>query len=499
MDKKNPERRRGFFKDSSIYLSANILTMAVSFFTLPIYTRYLSPADYGIIALFLMFGSVSCGLLSVGIHAATYRYYFKFKDDHDGFNVLNSSNMLFLLIGFLLTGITIYHLASWFSTTLFKDQITEKLLRWSFLNGCMGYLFTYLTLLLTAQTRSIEFAVIIVLRTLLDTAFAFYFIFLHSLTYLAKIYSSLLTQGIMIFCLLFLLRNLFSIRFSFKSLKKSLSFSYPLLPRQLIGLTYKSFDKIMLNRHGGLVSLGYYTFGVKFATLLKMAMDSVNKVYTPFFLSKAHENTNEAKRAIVSRFYEMAFCFAVAGLGIIYFSEEMIKFLTTKEFYPSMYIVPVYVYLHLFGIMNILTYNQIMHAEKMTSVLPAAIASVILNIIMNLLLIPKYGAVGAALATAMAALASSMILLYFGFRVYPLPIGKWKLTFLFLLLIAFTAPIYPIMAADIHFIAKVCVKTFMILLFIILCIKLNYIHLKQIKILFNKIFGQMGLNYKFQS
>ena len=140
-----------------------------------------------------------------------------------------------------------------------------------------------------------------------------------------------------------------------------------------------------------------------------------------------------------------------------------------------------------------------MHAEKMTSVLPAAIASVILNIIMNLLLIPKYGAVGAALATAMAALASSMILLYFGFRVYPLPIGKWKLTFLFLLLIAFTAPIYPIMAADIHFIAKVCVKTFMILLFIILCIKLNYIHLKQIKILFNKIFGQMGLNYKFQS
>ena len=44
---------KGFYKDSSIYLSAALISTAISFITLPIFTRYLSPADYGVFALLL--------------------------------------------------------------------------------------------------------------------------------------------------------------------------------------------------------------------------------------------------------------------------------------------------------------------------------------------------------------------------------------------------------------------------------------------------------------
>ena len=95
---------RSFLADSSIYLSATVLSAAISFITLPIYTRYLSLADFGIVALFGMFGMMVSGLLSIGIQSATYRYYFKYKEDTDSFKVLNSTNLVFLFFVFLLSG-----------------------------------------------------------------------------------------------------------------------------------------------------------------------------------------------------------------------------------------------------------------------------------------------------------------------------------------------------------------------------------------------------------
>lgn len=71
--------KQTFLKDSTIYVSATVLSAAISFLTLPIYTGYLSPADYGKVVLFTMFGSVLAGLLSLGISSTSYGYYFQFQ------------------------------------------------------------------------------------------------------------------------------------------------------------------------------------------------------------------------------------------------------------------------------------------------------------------------------------------------------------------------------------------------------------------------------------
>ena len=69
------------FQDSSTYFLVSIISAGISFVTLPIYTRFLSPSDFGIIALFFTFGMISTGLVSLGIKNATYRYYFKLKNN----------------------------------------------------------------------------------------------------------------------------------------------------------------------------------------------------------------------------------------------------------------------------------------------------------------------------------------------------------------------------------------------------------------------------------
>jgi len=484
----NNIKNRGFLKDSSIYLSGTVISFVIGFISLPIYTRFLSPADYGIIALFMMFGLVSTGLLSFGLQSASYRYYFKYKDNIEKYKILNSSILIFLFLVFLFSGFGIYFLADWLSATLFDGKITGKLLCWSFLGGCMEYLFTYFTFILTAQLRSLTFSLITISRAIIRLLITLYFIFVHSLTYLAWIYSLLLTQGILIVCLLILTGNLLVLRFSSSSFKETFKFSYPTVLRQIIGLINKSFDKIMLINYSGLDSIGYYSFGQKFAYILKMLIDSIGKVWSPYFQNKAHEKTKEAKRAIVRRFLELSFLYMLIGFSIICFSEEMIKLLTTKEFYPAMYVVPIYVYYYMFGIMGTLSINQIQYSEKTLYMLPASIVGVIINITLNILLIPIFGVFGAVIALAINGLLGNLVHLYFGSRLYPLPLKYTTLACMFLITLVFTVPIYPIMAADMHFLIKITIKLFIILLFIITGLKLNYIHKENIRLIVSILF-----------
>ena len=310
---------------------------------------------------------------------------------------------------------------------------------------------------------------------------------MHSLTYLALIYATLLNQGIMIICLLILTANLLGIRFSPYHFKKSLKFSYPMVLRLVIGMTHKAFDKLMLTNFTGLSSVGYYSFGEKIATVLKLIMDSIGKVWTPYFLNKAHENTQEAKNSIAKRYLEMSFLIMFIGFVLICFSEEMIIVLTTKEFYPAMYIVPVYVFYYLFGIMGMLSISQIQFSEKTYYILPASIVSVFLNISLNVLLIPAYGAIGAVMALSFTSIIGSIVHLYFGFKLYPIPIKWWQLAGRFLFIFIFAIPIYLLMAMDINFIVKIVVKIISVLMFLILGLRFNFISKENINMLFSKI------------
>ena len=457
------------FQDSSTYFLVSIISAGISFVTLPIYTRFLSPSDFGIIALFFTFGMISTGLVSLGIKNATYRYYFKLKNNTEEFITLNSTNITFLVFVFALSGVLLYFISEFVSDYLFDGVLPKQIVMLSFLGGCLAHMYEYFTLLLTAQKKAKIYAIITILMITIDTVLSFYFIFAFSLTYMARIYASIITHIMVLLVVIAYSIEFISFEFSFDRLKKSVTFSFPLIPRKIIGLTYKSFDKLMLNNFSGLVSVGYYTFGVKFATLIKHVMDSIGKSWNPYFLEKASENTENAKDEIVWSFFTMSFLIMSIGLCIIYFSEEMIKF------YPAMYVVPIYVYYFLFDIIGMLSVNQIIYAEKLFFLLPTSIVSVIFNILLNIFLIPKYGFIGASISTVISAFLSVLVTFYYGNKFYPLPIKKIKILRLYLMIILFTIPIYPIMFSDIHFVIKIIVKLILLFLFIITGIVGGYI------------------------
>ena len=113
---------KSLVKDSSIYLFTSLAVSFVNFITLPIYTRYLLPQEYAIVALFLMFGQVSVGLVSLGLQSASYRYYFKFKDDLNKYKI---SILRFVIFNnyLLFCILNLQFIANWVSES-FKNEIS---------------------------------------------------------------------------------------------------------------------------------------------------------------------------------------------------------------------------------------------------------------------------------------------------------------------------------------------------------------------------------------
>ena len=212
-------------RDSSIYLISVLISTLIAFLTLPFFTQYLSISDYGLIALFILFGGITANFLSFGLQNATLRFYFKYEKKH--FALLNSTIVVFIICIFCFGGFfLIFPLAGWVSRSVFNGEISAELLKLSFISGCFHYFYIYFNHLLTVQKRAISASIINVSHILINVIITIYLIKYQSLTYMAAIYA-LLIANVLMSIVSFSSNFLHLIpEFSFFNLKKSVIFSY---------------------------------------------------------------------------------------------------------------------------------------------------------------------------------------------------------------------------------------------------------------------------------
>ena len=163
-------------------------------------------------------------------------------------------------------------------------------------------------------------------------------------------------------------------------------------------LLYSGFDKVMLVNYKGATEVGYYDFGNRFAGILKIFIDAIGKSFSPYFLEKISSNEKNSKKKIVSTFYELISILGIVALIISLFSEEALIVLTNENFYMAKVLVPFLILYYLFSILGQLSINQFIHAEKLYYLAPISILGLVSNVILNILLIPIYGVIGAVFA-----------------------------------------------------------------------------------------------------
>ena len=264
-------------KDASLYLTTSIISFGISFLALPIYTRLLEPKEFGAVILFMMMGKLIFGFMDLSLHAANYKFYFDEKIDSktNNYRSLYSSNLLFLVLFFLIVTGIIFSIQDSFYLNLEIEYLTKQNLILAITYGFFDYIILFKTTQLTAEKKAIKFSFIVILNSILNLGFSIFLIKKLIDPLMGRVYGILISQAIILIILIYFLKNLFSLKISIQKLKKAIKFSSPYYPNMILGLSQSYLDKTLLSQINGASSVGFYSLGVNFTIILKTIMDSV--------------------------------------------------------------------------------------------------------------------------------------------------------------------------------------------------------------------------------
>jgi len=201
-----------------------------------------------------------------------------------------------------------------------------------------------------------------------------------------------------------------------------LLYSFPLMIASLSGIVLSITDRFCLNFIGGLADVGNYSLGFKVANTIKvLIITSVQLAISPIIYKMMDQKGNK-------RFYSKImtyFCFGVIifVLGVSVFGKEVIKVLanSNKSYWDAYKVIPVISFAILFGMLKDTSLIGL-NITKKTRVIAITMTIIsVLNIILNLILIPHFNALGAAIATLISQTLFFIIIYRFSQKYYFIP------------------------------------------------------------------------------
>lgn len=371
-------------------LVGNFATKLLSFFMVPLYTAYLTTSDYGTADLMTTTVSLLSPVLTVAASEGVLRFALNKKyDDRQvlSLSLIVSSIGLFIL--FCLSPLLIKHVA-------FKDFYSLFLIYYTFYN---------LLWIIQQYVKGINdvkgYAVSGFLSTLGSVVSNIVFLTVFKIGIKGYLYAQIIACVFPIIFLLFkdkiYLRIANPKQISKELTKNYLLYCLPLIPNQLSWWINNSSDKYILNYYWGLAFTGIYSVAYKIPTILNV----VGGIFASSWQISSVDNfgSKESKQ-FYSIIYQKYFSiFACVSTLIILFIKILAHVLFAKDFYNAWPYAAILVLASLMQAMGQFYESIYICALKPTSLLLTTIFAAILNTFFNFLLIPKYGAYGAAIAT----------------------------------------------------------------------------------------------------
>lgn len=256
-----------------------------------------------------------------------------------------------------------------------------------------------------------RYSVFLLIQTYLGLFIASYFAFNgYSITQTAisLLIANTLTFVIM---LIFIISKLgFKIP-RFQNLREYLSFGVPTIPGNISYWVVDSSDRYVIGMLLGTTFVGYYSPGYTLGNIVIMVLSPFS-LLLPAVLPKYYEK-NDMEQVQIFLKYSMKFFFLIAipaAFGLSALSKPILMVITTQAIALNGYMITPFIALSalLYGVYGIV--GNILVLEKKTKVVGIVwILAAILNLVLNIILVPKFGILGAAAVTLLAYILAFLI------------------------------------------------------------------------------------------
>jgi O-antigen/teichoic acid export membrane protein len=419
--------KKKIITNSAIYISGNFLQKALAFIFIPILTHFLSPEEYGIYGLAISIEGILIIVFSLGIQSSMARYYYDYVGDRDRLRQYISSNFVFLF------GVTILMslLMHFFGESLWNGLTSGKVPYFPYielvqLSACATILINYVTTLYQTEQKARSFVIARTLNVFFNLIFAIIFVVVFKFGTAGQLFGRMISTAVVsVFLVIIFFHNWFTNQFRFADIKTSLLFGFPLVFHSLFAWALASIDRLMLEPHITLSELGLYNLGYQIGGVMIALLVSINQAWVPYYYSIMKNNTEVAREKIklITNIYVVTFGF-ICLLGML-LSKQILGFMSTPQYLSAAIYVPIILFAALFNGFYFMSSTPIFF-EKKTFWIPIMTGlSALLNIGLNMIWIPKYGALGSAWATLISYIILSIIAHILGQHLQPikLPLG----------------------------------------------------------------------------
>jgi len=410
-------RVRQLFSSLLIYGMGDVATSLISLLLLPIFVRYLSVEDYGIIAMLLAVEAATKVVFRWGVDTAFMRLYYDCTDQAAR-QRLASTIFLFLLVvnGALLLGAVLA--SGWLSTHLVDSPKYAGLITLTLVNIFFANFFFIPYHVIRIQQKPRLFIALTFTRSIGTVVARVVLVMWAGMGVTGIVVADVIVTVLMTLVLGRWFAGLLRPVFSRDVLREALGFGLPRVPHSVAQQVISVSDRYFLKRVGDLADVGLYSIGASFGMALKLFLSAFEFAWTPFFLSAMREPDSEKIYRTVSTYIAAVLILLTAGACVV--APPLVRWFTTPEFYGAATIAPwislgvMFQGLYLIGSIGLVI-------TKRTKSYPVAtgIAAVV-SVGMNLLLIPRFGMLGAAWANVLAYATLTIVTGVLSWRVYPI-------------------------------------------------------------------------------
>lgn len=405
---------KGFIKNVAGFSVSTWVSFAISFFAIPVITRLYSTEEMGKINLFNTVINLLCMLFCAGQDQAYTRFYYcgvRNKDHH----VIFSHCVSIMTVFGILISLTLFPFYRKITLAVLGEEsllfwwiiiitaFASAILRLYGLNYRMGKdIINY-----SIQTILIAFLakITLVISSIWDTTY----------------HSALILYGTsMIIVLIFYIRKQkdVSIQINIKQYdwqinKILLVFGIPLIPASIIAWANTSLTNIIVKEYLDFSALGIYSSALSIASLINIVQAGFNVYWTAY----VYENYKTEKKRIGEVHHYITFIMIVGSLVIILLQDFIFLLLGYEYREASTYFAFLLVSPICYTISET-TGLGISIAKKTYNNLIFISVSLIVNVVMAIILIPRAGAIGSAIASAIAGVVYLLIRTMLGERYY---------------------------------------------------------------------------------
>lgn len=471
---------KSFIKNSFIYTIATVLTRGIAIFLVPIYTRYLTPAEYGIIDYFMILASIINLTIALEISQAVARYY------QDAVGMKEKRSYVATAFLFTIFVYVLYFLISFIFSNefayLFLDDENMSIL-FIIASGAIATngIFYFVQNQLKWQIQAKDSVIVSIVNIIVLASVAIYLLVIVGLKvesiFIAQIIANILASILGVY----MARKSYGFLFVYEKFKEMISFSYPLVFSGVAVFIAVFIDRIAIKDLLGLDELGIYGVAYRFAAVASLVMIGFQSSLTPLVYKHYKEPNTPKDISKIFNIFSIFALFVVAGS--ILFAKEMVILFTTEAFYSSHSLIAILVLVVFFSNMYIFAPGiGIAKKTKLTAMI--TIISAILNTILNYTLIPIFGLNGAAYASLISAIVAFFMYLLIAYKYYPIPYKTKELFLSFIFVLIFSYGILS-MFDEINLVSIIVKMIYLLLVIIgVSFLLIEKEHLEKIKLKF---------------